>query len=284
MQAYIRDDLKLIFKQESDLIFTLGRSIDLRYKSNLIIILLTLSATALGWLFTDDGVVGLYLGGGVFLSWALSRELDPAHTLSAFKAAGLVFFTIFSPDSFQPVLVFWLLLLMRLINGITGKKLTLIDLLSTLAFTGFLSFTRENSLYLLIFVLTTVSLVTIGERSKSVLIVGGLALLLLAGQIVIMDSLNFVSLNEIDFLMGSLLALTLLSVPFFRQLSQTAIEDDKGETVDSIRVFSGQLLYSAAIILLTLTGSLTFNDQLIYLAVVSGILIHFVQVNLLKID
>lgn len=161
--------------------------------------------------------------------------------------------------------------------------MTLIDLLSTFAFTAYLSITRDNSIYILLFVLAMISLVTIGERSKPVLFVGGIAFILFAGQTVFMDSLNFLPLNQIDFLAGSLLALTLFSALLFRQLSQSVIKDDKGETVNSTRIFYGQLLYCAAIISLTLSGALTFNDQLIYLAVVSGILIHAVQINLYKI-
>lgn len=218
------------------------------------------------------------------MSWALSRELDPAHTLSAFKAAGLAFFAIFSPDSFQAGLLFWLLLLIRLVNGITGKKLTIFDMLSTLGFTAFLSFTRENSLYLMVFVLATVCLIIIGKRSKTVMAGGSISLLLFLGQILFIDSIHFISLNDIDFLSGSLLVLTALSIFLFRQLSQVAIQDDQGQEADSERIFYGQLIFCAAIILFTFSSTLTFNDQVIFLAVVSGIIIHFVQVNLYKIN
>lgn len=188
--------------------------------------------------------------------------------------------TFLSPDTIQAILIFWLLLLLRMVNGITGKKLTLIDVFSTLGFTIFLSFTRENSLYLLLFVLAIISLITIGKRSKAVLISGSLASVLFIGQTVLMNRPSFISLNELDYVTGSLLALTLLSVLLFWRLSKVTAFDDKGEEVDSSRIFSSQLIYCITVILFTLSGSLTINDQIIYLAVVSGIIFYHLRVTL----
>ncbi|SDB83914.1 hypothetical protein SAMN05421734_101364 [Pelagirhabdus alkalitolerans] len=259
--------------------FTLGRAIDMRYKSNIMILGLTLMAAILGWIFTGEGVLGLYLGGGVFLSWALARELDPAHALSAFVVAILSFSTFLSTNPIQVTLIFWLLLLMRVVNRITGKKLTLVDVVSTLGFTVFLSFSRENSLYLLLFMVAIVSLVIIGERSMFVLISSSFTVILFLGQTIFMDSLSFISLGELDYLTGSLLILTFLSVPLFWKLSKANILDDLDKKVSSVRIFSSQLVYALAIILFTLYGSLTINDQLIHLAVILGIMLYHLSVR-----
>lgn len=44
----------------------------------------------------------------------------------------------------------WILALLRAVNGITGKMLTLVDILGVFALTVFLSFFNENSLYLIV--------------------------------------------------------------------------------------------------------------------------------------
>lgn len=188
--------------------------------------------------------------------------------------------TFLSPDTIQAILIFWLLLLLRMVNGITGKKLTLLDVLSTLGFTIFLSFTQENSLYLLLFILATISLRVIGKQSKTVLLSGSLASLLFIGQTVFLNPPASVTLNELDYVTGSLLVLTILSVPLFWRLSKMKIMDDKGQAADSSRIFSSQLIYSTTVILFTLSGSLTINDQLIYLAVVSGLIFYHLRVTL----
>ena len=78
-------------------ITTIGRPIDLRYPTNRAIALLTLAVTAGGALARLLGGEpvgagaswGLSAGLTLFLGWALGRELDPAHDLSAFVGAGL---------------------------------------------------------------------------------------------------------------------------------------------------------------------------------------------------
>lgn len=256
----------------------------MKNRQNLIIVLLATAGALSGWALTNDGLLGLYLGSGVFLSWALARETDPAHPNSAFVAAGLSFLTFLTPDSFQAVLIFWLLLLLRVVNGITGKKLTLIDLFTTFGFTVFLALTRENSLFLLIFVLAMVSLLRIGERPKAVMLSAVLAFVLFAWQSFTMNPIPFVSLNELDYLTGSLLVITLLSSLLFWRLSKVTCHDDMGEKASSSRIFYGQLLFCAMVVLFTLAGVLEVNDQLIYLAVVSGIIFYHLRLNFLSFN
>lgn len=244
--------------------------------------ILTVAAAALGWIVSGEWTLGLYLGGGVFLSWALTRELDPAHSLSAFVAAGLAFLTFLSPDTIQVAFIFWLLLLMRMINNITGKQLTLVDILATLGFTTFLAYSRESSLYFLIYLLALISLTLVGKRTKAIIASSVIASLLFIIQAVFLNSPTILSLNEVDYLTGSLLILTMLSVLLFWRLSKVDTLDDTGQAVDSSRLFYSQLLYCAAIILFLLSKALDTNDQLIHLAVISGIIFFHIRVTLLK--
>jgi hypothetical protein len=71
----------------------LGRLIDIRYSSNLFVVVASVlgGAVALGYLLLTDGddplLWAFRMGAGVFLSWAIARELDPDHPIAAGIAA-----------------------------------------------------------------------------------------------------------------------------------------------------------------------------------------------------
>ena len=76
---------------------SIGRTIDPRYSTNLAIFILAAIVTIAGAIkeylagtvILDSGVWGILAGITTFFAWALCRELDPDHELSAFIAAGL---------------------------------------------------------------------------------------------------------------------------------------------------------------------------------------------------
>ena len=136
--------------------FSLGRNIDFHYKTNKIIAIVSVVVAAIGWILTGNVLSGLYIGFGSFLTWALSRELDPKHDYSAFLAVGFSLLNLFYYEDLQLIVIFWILLLMRMVSGITGKGLTTFDIFSLLGFTVYLSLNNKNSVYLLIFLLAVV--------------------------------------------------------------------------------------------------------------------------------
>ena len=104
----------------------LGRGIDLRNPTSLAINLIIWTA-AIGWtVATADPWQGLRAGLDVFFAWALCRELDPDHSRSGFLAAALVLagLALFGASTGP---VFWLLLVMRVVNRTTGLSATLVD-------------------------------------------------------------------------------------------------------------------------------------------------------------
>lgn len=259
--------------------FTLGRKIDLRYKPNLIIVLASLLVAAVGWLMSGEFLSGIYLGGGFFLTWALSRELDPAHDYSAFIAAALSLSMLFNFETIHFFKALWLLLLMRAVNGITGKNLTLFDVLILLGFTVYLSLNHENSIYLLLFALAMVFIRQTGTKTKAPVIAGVLALILLIVQSAWMGGL---SLNQIDY--SNLFNLLMIVVPclslfVFWFLSHTKIEDDKGNNATQSKVFASQLLYNVAVLLLFFFSDMAFNEQVIYLSAIIGVVLHFIAIT-----
>lgn len=259
--------------------FTLGRKIDLRYKPNLIIVLLSLLAVAAGWLFFGEFQSGISLGGGFFLTWALTRELDPAHDYSAYLAAFLSLSVLFDFERIHFLSALWLLLLLRAVNGISGKDLTLFDLVSLFGFTLYLSFNDENSIYFLLFALAMMFIRQRGSKPKEAGIAGILALILFIVQSTWMAGLYFNSfefLNLFDLLM---IAGPLLSLIVFRSLSRTKVEDDKGNSVAQSRIFSSQLLYDAAVLLFFFFSDTTFSDQVLYLSAIAGVVLYFMTLK-----
>lgn len=259
--------------------FTLGRKINLRYKPNLIIVLASLIVVAAGWLMSGEFLPGVSLGGGFFLTWVFSRELDPAHDYSAYLAAVLSLSMLVDLESIHFLNALWLVLHMRAVNGITGKSLTLFDVLALLGLTVFLSLNDENSIYLILFVLDMILIRQTRAKTKVASIAGFLALLLFTIQSTLMDAL---SLNQIGY--SNIFNLLMIVVPCLSLiplwfLSRVKTEDDKGNRVEKAKVFVSQLLYNMAVLLLFFFSDMTFSDQIIYLSAVIGVVLHFIIIK-----
>lgn len=116
-------------------ISALGRPILLNCTTNRVIVYFTLTVFAAVFLyqlvltapFMEALSVSASAALAVFLTWAISREIDPAHDWSAF--AGLPFTLAAALLYGSPALItlFFLLLFSRLINGTTGLRATLFD-------------------------------------------------------------------------------------------------------------------------------------------------------------
>ncbi len=114
--------------------FTLGRPLDIHYTPNKVIIILLSLVLIIqtGWSFYQGsslmnsfiiGFIQLLL---VFLCWAIGRELDPDHDYSAFLGIPLLFVVTVHGNG-NIFVLFWFLISLRMINQITGKKITSTD-------------------------------------------------------------------------------------------------------------------------------------------------------------
>lgn len=123
-----------------------GRPLDPHYLTNRVIALLSLAVMAGGFTFCllsrgDPGrsaLWGLGAGFSVFFAWALCRELDPDHDLSAFAGAGLALIGIFVCGLPSLGLLLWLLLLVRIVNRTTGLQATVLDSVALMGLGGWL--------------------------------------------------------------------------------------------------------------------------------------------------
>ncbi|MGB6178316.1 hypothetical protein [Carnobacterium sp.] len=262
--------------------FTLGRNPDFKDRTNKLILLMSLIVAVLGWFLTGNMLSGVYIGAGVFLTWALSRELDPKHNYSAFIASAISILNLFYYQNFQFLTVFWIMLLMRIVNGITGKELTLFDVFSVLGLTIYLSLSNQNSIYLFIYFLAMIFVIKTSEQSNKVLVASGISLGFFVVESFIIGYLSF---NRIDYLHPmSIVTFSLLSLSFllFLFLSKDKIEDDKGNRVKNSKIIASQLLYSLTIFLLFFFEKISINNLIIYLSVILGVSIYFVAFKVVE--
>jgi hypothetical protein len=126
----------------------LGRPLDPNYATNRAIALLAGlvvvgSGLARLWL-AGDGLLeaalwGIGAGLAVFLAWALGRELDPDHDLSAFAGAGLTTMGLFFLPRPGLLALFWMLPAVRVVNRTTGLPARLLDSLLLLGLGAWLT-------------------------------------------------------------------------------------------------------------------------------------------------
>jgi hypothetical protein len=126
---------------------TLGRLPDPRYPTNLAIMALASVVVVAGGLFhlfsglaLLEGIQwGVGAGFSVFLAWALSREIDPDHDLSAFVGAGLMLIALLLFDLPSLLVILWLLLALRIVNRTVGLPAKPVDTLGLLGLGGWLA-------------------------------------------------------------------------------------------------------------------------------------------------
>jgi hypothetical protein len=125
----------------------LGRLPDPRYATNRAIMALALAIGTAGaiyqWLRGTAPLEGVNWGIGVgftmFLAWALGRELDPDHDLSAFVGAGLSLVPVLLLEAPSLMVSLWLLLVLRLVNRTVGIPARPLDSLGVLGLGGWLT-------------------------------------------------------------------------------------------------------------------------------------------------
>jgi hypothetical protein len=121
--------------------------IDLSYPTNRAIAVLTTVVTIAGAILRllrgttplESVLWGIAAGLAVFLTWALGRELDPDHDLSAFVGAGLVFIALLLVDAPSLLLILWLLSVLRTVNRTVGLPAKPLDSLWVLGLSAWLT-------------------------------------------------------------------------------------------------------------------------------------------------
>jgi hypothetical protein len=226
---------------------SVARPIDPSYPTNRAIAALTIVVMAGGTIFAllsgGGGVEsvrqGIGAGLAVFLAWAVCRELDPDHDLSAFVSAGLALGGLFLWDLPHFGALLWLLLVLRVVNQTIGLPATVLDALAVLGFGGWLA-VQGNWGYGVISALALFVDSRLSPRNRKQVFFAGLGIVVTVVAVIVAGELRW---GEDSSLVAGLIGLgmAVLFVPVVlgaRRLD--SVGDATGEPLEPLRVRTGQ--------------------------------------------
>lgn len=258
--------------------FTLGRDIDIHHPTNRLILILAALSGILGAFLFSDWLIGVKIGGGIFISWAMSRETDPKREYGAFVSVAIAFILIFFTNVFQIAFLelLYVMLLLRFINTTSGDQPTFFDAGIILSLAAYLSYSDESLIYLLIYFIG-LFLSPIFEEKLSVKRITGL-LAALSGLLLIYLLISQGSLS--NSLIGPLALFNqlLLYLLFSIRDREKKMYDDTGNLIDSNKILKSQIfLMGVIIVFLFLTNPLIGNIIIYYAATIGVALYGFIS-------
>lgn len=259
--------------------FTLGRKIDIHYKTNKVILVFALIITALGYLVTVDIKSSLYIGASIFMSWALTREIDPKHEYSAFAAASLSVINLFYFRKIEILSFFWILLTIRLINGITGKKITNLDIFLVFILTTFLTISNKNGVYFIPFMISTILLIKEKIKFRANWVFTVLALIIFIAESFFLEYYYIKNLQNITAFTAASIMVPIIYIFIKKLININGVLDDKGGQANKKRVRNSQTFYGITILILVLFSEISVNTVITYLSVIIGIILYSVFVK-----
>ncbi|MFN2168015.1 MAG: hypothetical protein ACK2U9_17370 [Anaerolineae bacterium] len=235
----------------------LGRPFDPNYPTNRAIGLLSAGVVVAGAAYRllagdpllDSALWGIGAGLTVFLAWALARELDPDHDLSAFVAAGLMIVGLLLWAQPELLLVFWLLLALRVVNRTTGLPARWLDSLGLLGLGGWLTWQGHWAAGLL----TVAAFALDGWLAPALRREWILALLALLGTValaVFHGDITQVESASTPTILAVAAMVALFSVVIATSRQVTSLCDQTGEPLQPARLRAAQALALAAGLLL----------------------------------
>ncbi len=242
--------------------------------------MVSLLAAIIGYIFTRDTLSSVYILLGTFLTWSLARELDPYHEYSAFLCVAFSIINIFNYEQLNILILVWILLIMRMVNGISGKKISYVDVFSVLGLSLFISLSSGNGIYIVLYIIAMMFLKAININPKLILWAGMISAVIFIGGILS----GYMSLYKFDFtkLINSLSMLFgVITFIFINLETNKYIEDDRGRKLARKRITLGQLFYGFTVFFLLLFQDVNFNNQVIYLSLIVGTLIYSLIYNFL---
>lgn len=227
----------------------LGRRVDPRYPTNLAIVALALAVTMAGIVIRllsgaallESVSWGFGAGFALFLAWALGRELDPDHDLSAFLGAGLVLIALLLVGTPALLAAFWLLLVVRLVNRTIGLPARPLDSLAVLGVAGWLTWQG----YWMVGLVTAAAFLLDGllmPALKYHLLVGGLALVATGALSIFHGTMVMQKGHTLPVVMSTaaMAGLFLLVIATSREVQ--AVGDATGKPLNPRRIQAAQVL------------------------------------------
>lgn len=132
----------------------IGRPLDFSWPTNVAIFLVTI---AVGVLTAASGIwnglpasemawSAVRTAGGVFLAWAICREIDPDHQYPAFVSAAVFLLWAVLREAPPLLPAFWVIMGARMLNRTTGVRPTRLDKVGFIALGAWLAFDLGRSL------------------------------------------------------------------------------------------------------------------------------------------
>lgn len=230
-------------------ITSIGRPLDPGYPTNRMIILICAIVMVIASLFrlsldntaSTSIIYGTKAGIAIFLVWAISREIDPDHEIAAFVPViiSLIPVILFGV---QPVLpLFWLLLILRIVNRSTGLKAGILDTITVILLSIFLIYQMSW-----IFGMLTAAAFFVDSRISSPEKFHLIAsILMLAGSLFMIFKGNNTSVADISLMkITALFSMILLFIPSALDSRKMESKGDRTfEPLDTFRVKAAKILF-----------------------------------------
>ncbi len=265
--------------------FTLGRKIDMNYKTNKWITIISILVASIGGIITKDFSSGLSIGMGTFLTWALAREVDPKHDLSAFICIAFSSINLFFFKEIKLLEVFYILLTLRLISGITGKKVTVIDILSIFGLALFLSISMKNSIYMITFLISIILIKRIEGikgRVKTYKSVCIMSLIIIVLEIIYYKYIHISEIRILNIFTVFLSIIFITLILLINFIDVDSVFGDQRNRVDKKRIRYSQIVFSVIVILFSIFTNNSFNNLIIYNSIILGISFYTLKKSIRK--
>jgi hypothetical protein len=228
----------------------IGRPLDPNYPTNRAIVavavLVGLVGGAVQLFITGSGLLdslvwSVEAAGGVFLAWALSRELDPDNEMSAFVSAGLWILSLAVINAPRLLALLWFLWSLRIVNRTSGLAAKPLDSVLFLTLGSWLAF-QTSGIYI---VMTAVVFVLDGllePANRRQYIFAGLSALPGLALFLALDAL----FAAFQFSRGVIVPLVVIAILFASVIASyrrvEVMGDYTGEPLDPTRVRAAQLI------------------------------------------
>ncbi|PXW88991.1 hypothetical protein DES38_11137 [Streptohalobacillus salinus] len=250
--------------------FTLGRKISLTYQPNQMILVASLLFAVIGYFFSGELLTAVQFGASLFLTWALVREIDCKREYAAVCAAGLGI--PFLLNDFQVSLgtILLILLLLRVINQITGKRPTVVDFLVLIGLAAYLVYANENSLYIFLVFLAYIFNLKGNQNDKQNYLFISMSFILYIG-LFWFDNLTYLSVVDTDLIdvLFYGFGLVLYFVYILMDEDKESQTDD-GKKASVNKLFKAQLYYGIAIGLLLVFSELPRGNVIVFFSAIYG--------------
>jgi hypothetical protein len=176
-----------------------------------------------------------------FLTWALGRELDPDHDLSAFVGAGLILIAFLLPEMPSLLMIVWLLLVLRIVNRSVGLPAKPWDSLGVLGLGAWLTWQG----YWMIGLMTAVAFLLDGLLSPPLrhhLFVSGLSFVTTVVLAIFHGDMTMESGPALPAVLAWVLVTGLFLVVIFTTDRVKAVGDATGKVLNARRVQAAQVL------------------------------------------